>query len=272
MPNLGYRSNKLYMRCPHCGDSADEEHGHLIVYIKTGYFTCLRCQVEGQLNFADQLGLYSQYQRSSRKRPGFISADSPSHPQVVPELGPAEWQRPSLVTRRFNIEGQYDVFETRDLFHGKVWGYHVRDSQLKQSRNLGSRAFGFHGEVPKLGSLIRLVEGPYDVVYPNDVCTYGLLPSEQQLRQLRYFRVILCPDGDVWTSTPKQLRTYLSRFRGLFIEHVERLSGDPDEIPISQREVVPWSSLQGSQENVLTSTWLKRSQKGPLVLGQEWGF
>jgi hypothetical protein len=118
---------------------------------------------------------------------------------------------------------------------------------MKKPRTYGKRLFGFTGEGPRFtAEAVRLVEGPYDVVTEQDICLFGL-PSRRQAKALRGFRVILCPDGDVWTSS-NLLSRFCKRFRvhsGVVVLGIERLPDDkdPDEVPPKDREVIAYKEM-----------------------------
>jgi len=92
---------------------------------------------------------------------------------------------------------------------------------------------------------VRIVEGPYDVIYPKDACTFGI-PRSQQIRQLQFQSVIICPDGDVWNRIDL-LRAWLLPWKNALVVGVERLpiNKDPDEVPVNEREVISYGEALG---------------------------
>lgn len=125
-------------------------------------------------------------------------------------------------------------------------GYSIRDVDKKRLITVGRRGLGYMGDDLLGCSTVRIVEGPYDVLSAEDVCTFGL-PSNSQVQQLQGLTLILCPDGDLWYR-PNLLQRYLARFRDCYVAWVERIpdGADPDETPEEDRYRYPPSLLWAS--------------------------
>jgi hypothetical protein len=92
---------------------------------------------------------------------------------------------------------------------------------------------------------IRLVEGPYDVLYTRDVCVFGLF-NPHALSMLRGHYVVLCPDGDVWGDESKlrviRRAAYYDQFTCLGVEYLPD-GKDPDEVMAGDRHYIPLEDL-----------------------------
>jgi hypothetical protein len=82
----------------------------------------------------------------------------------------------------------------RDI-HGNVTGYQHRTPD-KRIHTEGVRGYGYVGTSLVNTDYIRIVEGPYDVVYHNDVCIFGSL-SYGMVQRLKLYTLLLAPDSDV---------------------------------------------------------------------------
>jgi hypothetical protein len=232
---------ELQTRCWQCGDS--RSHNHLYVNTDTRLYFCHRCGRGGRLSHADYAAVVAGNAPlvSAKKRADWQ--------RFLPNLMPgAATARPSALDR-FHLPAlgdldPTDVFLSRD-YHGNTIGVCLCAGKLKKL--FGKKGIGFAGEEPLVSSWhnpLRLVEGPYDVLSPADVCCFGLI-GPSAYAQLAYQWVILCPDGDVWVKP--HLRKYLrrmlydtSRYGKACIVAVERLpdNQDPDNVPIEERERV----------------------------------
>lgn len=203
---------KFYMRCPHCGDSWKHPNKkHLAVYPDGGYH-CFRCKAHGTLSMAEMLHLgFNQAALATEPHGGvepFVHGSKNVEVEELKGLGPLK--RYSAVQRRYvlheeSLPGPIEVFEARG-HRGNVTGYHLRPSWSKlDTRSMGSMLLGYSG--PRLSTIrkpLRIVEGPYDAIYPNDVCVWGM-PNRKQLAELKFVPLLLCPDGDVWDDWTKYI-------------------------------------------------------------------
>lgn len=227
------QDGELWLRCPFCGDS-DLHPGkaHLSLNLATNLYHCHRCGKGGKLSKKER--------EDWGIEPTFLVPSLPHHnaPALLDILPGPGSTRPSLLPRyHLSVaEGLVDVFQMTTL-RGQLRGYHLRPTWERRSfRSQGQTGFG----VPtNLKVPIRLVEGPYDVLTLQDVCTFGF-PKTYHLKALKSIRIILCPDGDVWQD-PEKTRTYFSPFLEmetlLSILAIEYIPGgrDPDEVPVHQR-------------------------------------
>jgi hypothetical protein len=99
----------------------------------------------------------------------------------------------SLLDRHTDSAGNVTV-AMRDI-HGKVTGYQHRTPD-KRIKTEGTRGYGYVGSSLVNTDYIRIVEGPYDVVYDNDVCVFGSL-SYGMVQRLKLYTLLLAPDSDV---------------------------------------------------------------------------
>jgi len=159
------------------------------------------------------------------------------------------YNRFSRVRERYHLFSpkSLDIFEIKDP-NGNTQGYALREVETKTMRTIlfGRMGFGYEDRrLPPLGDPVRIVEGPYDVMTDHDACTFGI-PRSGQITQLRFQPIILCPDGDVWNRLDL-LRAWLLPWRRSLVVGVERLPQnlDPDEVPISEREVLSYGEALG---------------------------
>jgi hypothetical protein len=154
---------------------------------------------------------------------------------LIYHLIPGQALSRATLLDRFHLPGgSTDVFPMRTP-SGLTTGFHIRNEQGR--RTFGKRGLGFVGtSMSELGNR-RIVEGPYDVQYPEDLCLFGLMPSKTQRRFLSLFNLILCPDGDIW-ARQTILARYMKQFERSRIIGIERLPDgkDPDEVVIERRE------------------------------------
>lgn len=243
-----HKNGELWVRCWICGDSErNPDHAHMSIN-GDGLFHCVRCNAGGKLSSTDFLrhvdsSLLSQINISN-------NTTSNSHWKYVYDdllPGPGN-QRHSLLPRyHTDIGGKpHDVFVCRDS-RGDPIGL-ATVSPDGQKSIMGNKGVSWVGDGILLSSPdspIRLVEGPYDVMYSNDVCVYGI-PDANALYHLRTHSIILCPDGDVWTFEKRQillklLRTITSNNTPCQILGMEKLPDDldPDECPVEHRQFIP---------------------------------
>lgn len=171
--------------------------------------------------------------------PGLVSIEESSRdPLDVPILEGPGSSRSSALDRYHLRAGEttWDCFLSRTP-KGELEGLSLR-APGKKHLAYGKRALGFTG-TELVTDWVRLVEGPYDVQDPlHDVCTFGM-PTQHQLRMLRAYPLVLCPDGDAWNK-PYILAAYLTPFlkvEGLQLRDIEILPGgrDPDEVKVEHR-------------------------------------
>lgn len=233
MPKPGQRGDEIWMRCPFCGDSPNPDSVHYSIHRTKRIYHCLRCSASGSLStteFVNQTGML----------PGLVSTalETVHDPLDVPILpGPGSSRSSGL--DRYHLQGDqitWDCFLCKTP-KGEVEGVSLRGPN-KRSINYGRRGLGYAGD-ELIADWVRLVEGPYDVVDPaHDVCTFGM-PTQRQLKMLRAYPLVLCPDGDVWNK-PVLLAAYLAPFlkvEGLLLQDIEILPGgrDPDEVKMEHR-------------------------------------
>jgi hypothetical protein len=99
----------------------------------------------------------------------------------------------SLLDRHTDSKGNVTV-AMRDV-HGNITGYQHRTLD-KRIKTEGTRSYGYVGSSLVNTDYIRIVEGPYDVVYDNDVCVFGSL-SYGMVQRLKLYTLLLAPDADV---------------------------------------------------------------------------
>ena len=246
--------NKLYQRCSSCGDTQkDPDRGHLILYLDSGTVHCSRCGYHAFVTLGEMMSVWS-VNPPQHHQSGEVSNDPTG--EIIPpgSVGPSG--RISYVENRWEAQNA-EIFSMRTTT-GRTTGYHLRSTLEKQSNTRGVRSFGFYGpRIPTMAEgdgLLRLVEGPYDVVYPMDICVFGI-PNKAQVMQLAWRNIIICPDGDVWRDTDL-LRAWISPFirRDLMISGVEMIpnGGDPDECRAEDRTLIPWEEFK---------SWYRRRQK-----------
>lgn len=222
--------DELWIPCPDCGLSSSGNTKFSINRV-TRQFHCFRCGVGG-------IATRDEYTAITGELPGLALGRSVPVAALPLELairpGPGS-PRPSGLDRyHAQIDGVlWDAFGARDL-RGDLVGIHLRGPD-KRSRSLGTRGLGYTGD-DLARDFVRLVEGPYDVLDPeHDVCTFGM-PSPTQVRMLRSYQLVLCPDGDVWTR-PHILRAYLRKFVRADVLDIEMLPDgqDPDDVAPAER-------------------------------------
>lgn len=233
--------NKFYVRCFICGDSIkDPDKAHLAIF-PGGSFKCFRCGAHGELSFHD----YLYYAGLSGSKPVKVS--------TMPEGPAADWERlpvnaigplgrKSTVENRWRAStpnGPIEIFGSTTL-KGEIVGYQIRASWQKMIRSYGKRWYGGSAEA-LTSQQIRVVEGPYDAIYPGDICTYGI-PSYPQVKALSWRRIILCPDGDVYHD-PVKIVAWFGPFVKLNcqVEYLEFITADPDEVPAEERTRIEWA-------------------------------
>lgn len=246
--------NRFHYRCWHCGDSKKNPiKAHLVINLESGSYHCFRCGYSGHMPLGDLMTLVIENQPEKTHHEIKTILSKSHDPReigrlvVVPtgQLGPLN--RFSGVERRYQYsheQGPVEIFEIRTL-DGRLSGFHARLGWTKAFVNSGPRLFGRGLDLDR-DRAVRLVEGPYDVRYPNDVCVFGM-PTHVQAKALLWRPVILCPDGDVWDDYSK-LRGWLYPFikNSSWVSYVEWLDkgADPDEVPEEQRTQVTFEKAK----------------------------
>jgi hypothetical protein len=248
------KEDERWFRCPFCGDSPSHPKKMHFSVNRQGMYHCFRCRESGRLN---PESLAEIWPLQERLLPLNVRKDLNALFEPWEDLwsaavpGPGT-PRASLLKRYHCIErgSLLDLFQMR-LPNGSQTGVHLRggSGDRKVSLSQGLTTFGYVREGSLVGYNLRLVEGPYDVLYPEDVCTFGL-PHRYQLEQLRMYPVLFCPDGDLWEKDVL-FQVYLARIKRFFggpILGLEYIPGgkDPDEVPVEERIRIPGSTLQAA--------------------------
>lgn len=243
------REGEVWARCPFCGDSESHlDEGHLAINLSKRAYFCVRCRQGGHLTTKVALAVAEVTGESLGLGDDAWSTQLSHDAVQLPALleGPAIW-RPSRL-QRWHLFGDaysprrpgpfvWDAFQMRDIKTGELTGIHTRFGRSRY--NIGELGFGWAGTEPPLSSPdypIVVVEGPYDVLYPNEVCTFGLM-STGLIDELSGHSIVLCPDGDVWQKEPLRVRTLellskLMHSRRVYLVGVEYLRDglDPDQL------------------------------------------
>lgn len=250
--------HELFLRCPHCGDSQkDPTKAHFRIHLTKGVFFCFRCGESGKVPLKYLLEFTEFYGHGIKQKTQKTSDIFYLDKNLLP--GPGSSRSSSL--DRFHYDDgeiQFDVFESKDV-HGEVIGYHTRRNDGKWFVNWGERGFGYKGSyISQNNPVITLVEGPYDVLEPDQVCCFGDILGNH-LRTLKDYDVILCPDGDLWKSpwwrkrlkkrltqtlSPRQAWS-MAQIKGVYFLPDEK---DPDEVPRSD-----WRLFERSEFTQLIS-------------------
>jgi hypothetical protein len=101
----------------------------------------------------------------------------------------------TMLPSKYNFDENYRQWAMRKP-NGDIVGYHHRFDGGKQSENIGHRGLGYIGKELTTTDIIRVVEGVYDVVLPNDVCLFGKITTSS-LKMLKHYPLCLCPDSDI---------------------------------------------------------------------------
>lgn len=236
-----YHEGELWLRCPFCGDSDTHFHKAHFSINTQGVYHCFRCNKSGRLSMARLVNLYVQANVLDVALKEDLDLVPHNFKTVFEDLlpGPATSRKSAL--DRFQLSGK-DAFLSRRP-SGELVGIALVDKT--QRRIVGNRAFGFKDElISDPSNPIRLVEGPYDVLSPRDICVYGSI-SVKHLQALKGHVVILCPDGDIWADEAKVkslMRCFNPEYLKLAasIAWVERLEDDKDpaEVPYEDRWIL----------------------------------
>ena len=237
-------SIEVIARCPFCGDTQKQGHGHLSINVSKGLYYCYRCGAGGKVtelprDVIAQVNLVVD--QADEDRP----VQDKKGRDIVYFPGPA-LKRPSALDRfHTEMDGEmYDVFELRNVFGGRT-GVVLRSVASKRMYTYGDRTYLYPGRalVKKLGNecdVFYVVEGPYDVLAPCFVALAGL-PDKRQVHGLSFAPLVLIPDGDVWTR--KDLyRQYLRMWsKHPHIVDVIYLDDgtDPDDYTVDELMMLP---------------------------------
>lgn len=219
--NEEIEGGRLWLRCPYCGDSSnDPDKAHLNIHLSKFIYHCYRCGASGRLSAKETLSFISKYDLDINYSQEKIDEDEKLElPELVPGAGSS---RPSKLDR-FHLVDSYnahwDAFEIYEPRDHTLCGVHLRNRKTKLT--LGDPGFSWvnarnHSLVSTPHNPITIVEGPYDVVESRDVCLYGY-PSISRLSVLKGHSIILCPDGDTWTTN----------LLGGFVRLVSRMISSP---------------------------------------------
>jgi len=226
------REDELWVRCPFCGDSQnDPDKAHFSINAD-GLYYCLKCHTGGRLGHKEFLAVAPLFGREQIE----VTEATPL-PDLIPGSGNL---RPSRL-HRFHLSSGEDAFQMRDQLGNVIGIASVGDHR----RIYGKRGLGYRNYlVSSVSHPLIIVEGPYDVLYDDEVCMFGL-PSPASLQMLKGQFIILCPDGDLWIE-PAKTKILVSIVRRIIkmkdpiLLGVQVIPGglDPDEHPRSQRTFV----------------------------------
>lgn len=233
-----FKNGELWLRCPYCGDSEKNRWKAHYSVSPNGLYHCMRCGIGGKLSAKAWLSLYHNMPDTVDVR------HSSNWKELVASLDPGPGNDRASGLQRFHLRtknGVYDVFLHRNWKTKKAVGVQLINVMTKKKRNEGRRAFGIPHRL-EVNKIMRIVEGPYDVLYENDICTYGI-PSSNQMMQMKGWPVLLCPDGDVFEKLDllNRLRNVIRETQSrVFYTGVERIPDglDPDEVPKEGREML----------------------------------
>lgn len=242
------QNNELYVRCPFCGDSSHNlRKAHFSINLGKYVYYCYRCGVSGRLKPNQIVDLLALVPNLDIQIEDTRLKDKLPLTNILDNLVPLAGSGRKSALDRWSYEGR-DAFLSRSA-GGQVVGVQLRHPDEKKIRTYGIRAFGFVGDTllssPK--KPLRIVEGTYDVLYPQDVCVFGTI-HYKALAPLKGHYIVLCPDGDVWQKPElagkligalRKLTVY-GDGRGAYVQHVEYIADgkDPDEVPKEDRQIL----------------------------------
>lgn len=218
---------KFLTKCPFCIGHINNDRKTLYLYALTDSYWCARCKRSGKIEeLPDRTDIQVASTVSHKPKEGYNNS-------------PGE---------RFSVCKQRNSLSDRDEFEikksdGIVTGKFTRRFNPKFNMTEGHRFFCYRDDFLVPGELYRVVEGVYDCVYPNDIALLGY-PSHTQARDLKRQRLILCPDGDVWTNK-KTVSQWILPFVDSVIEYIEvlPLDKDPDQVPLADRRIVEFEKV-----------------------------
>lgn len=220
------------INCPYCIGNTTADRRKTCYLYSTDTYWCARCKRTGLISEID---------------PSLLQGLTPTT-KTATDLKHFKYNntgnRFSVCKQRYSDANQ-DVFQIK-LVDGSLVGHYYRFGG-KQSKIEGIKGFCYREQFLKFGEVYRLVEGPYDCIYPNDVCVLGY-PNTFQVNSLKWIAklggLILCPDGDVWKSKDS-LKRWLLPFqyhKNITIEYVPNYL-DPDECPQDERRSVEFKTI-----------------------------
>jgi len=217
------------IKCPYCKGATTTQDRKTLYLYSTDTYWCARCKAFGVISDID---------------PSLLSGITPKVTTTT-ELVKFEYnntgKRFSVCKNRF-YDGSRDVFQIK-LPDGSLVGHCYRLPD-KRSKIEGVKGLCYREQFLDLSQTYRLVEGVYDCIYPNDIAVLGY-PNEFQAKQLKWFNLILCPDGDVWQDKQK-LILWLKPFwyfKKIVVEHIPN-SKDPDECLEQDRTKVSFNIIK----------------------------
>lgn len=252
------KNGRYWTFCPNCKEPHyfAGKHVHFGISLKTFTGYCYRCGYIG--------GIEDLTSQEISTLLNVTSEEAPKTERTIlstPVPGGLFGRPTALDVYHWN---GFELFIRFDIRTFEPTGVHLRQRGSKGVSYGQGRGVGLSKEILRGEQFpfYRLVEGPYDALYPNDICLYGL-PSKGLFRRLingGFLPLVLCPDGDVW-GNPTLLKTWFSfpLQNPQYFLYVERLpqDKDPDEVLEKQREKVPISALS----EVLHKISIKDSQK-----------
>lgn len=216
------------IKCPFCEGSTQQNRKTLYIYSSDTYW-CARCKRSGVISDID---------------PNQLTGITPTLKQTKQSTFQYnnKGDRFSVCKQRY-YDGHKDVFQIKQ-FDGTIVGHYTRLPDKKNNIE-GVKAFCYRESYLQLGGTYRLVEGVYDCIYPNDVALLGF-PNQYQVKQLKWAKLILCPDGDIWTNKELFLRWFEPFIWSENIVGIERLPNnlDPDECLLSERIQLSFSEVK----------------------------
>lgn len=250
------RDDELYIRCPSCGDSdSDPTKAHCSINLRKFVFYCFRCGDSGRLTTRQAFSLLSNLNGDFDFRSAEETEDD-ELPDVLPGAGSS---RASKLQRFHYIDQNqitWDAFQMRQVQDNQVTGYHMRYG--KQKYTFGDKTAEWIETGPLISSVnkpITLVEGPYDVVYPNWVSVYGLL-NRTTVSQFKGHYINLCPDGDCWSKfslLSAMIRTLdwlLNNQNKIYLCNLIVLPNNTDPDEATDFEVVPREHILRTLEHM----------------------
>jgi hypothetical protein len=252
-PKGTIKDGNIYIRCTICGDSDRRLYvAHMSVSLDKGVYYCFRCGAKGKLSASEYLQLVNQYDIDSTEYPlDFMY--SPTVPLEYESSVYTQDTRYSLLKRHTDSLGRIST-PMRNLI-GDIVGYQFRDRD-KRIETSGTKGYGYVGDKLVNTNTIRIVEGIYDVVYPNDVCVFGSI-TYRVLKKLKAYTMLLAPDGDIVHSRIKLQR---------FTKTVQRLLDESYSIvgvEVFNKDIDPGIAYeQGIRGKIYTAReFIKRSME-----------
>lgn len=216
------------IKCPFCEGNTQQHRKTLYIYSSDTYW-CARCKKSGVISDID---------------PSLLTGITPTIKQPIKQTFEYnnKGDRFSVCKQRY-YDNQKDVFQIKTA-QGEITGHYTRYPN-KQSHIEGTKNFCYRAKFLSIGDTYRLVEGVYDCIYPNDVAVLGF-PNQAQVKQLKPYQLILCPDGDVWKDKETAKRWFEPFKWSKNILHVEYIkdSKDPDECPLNERKQLDFNKVK----------------------------